>query len=153
MNCAFCNRKIDIKTEWQKKSISDKIGDILKYLLIGLDIVDYDKLFGAQYFKKEKYKIRIIYYINLFVSFLILISSPLIALWTLSLLNLQSQVYSYIIGTVIILVSLSVIFLMTYFIWNLDMEANFRMIFNFNMTSINCPHCKKENKLKINFIK
>lgn len=161
MKCNFCEKEIDIKKEWLKKPLFKKMKDVVNYYrFFDFSLSGENDKIGVGVTKAI---VQAFYFV---VSSLLLFASGFSI--TFSLFNLMdkyvflkplfnpavpvitfSNTILPIFGGIILLIPF---FYITYLMFKSDLRKNFEKIFNRNVTSLKCPFCEKNNKLKILYL-
>lgn len=157
MKCNFCNKEFDIKTEWLKKPLEEKIKDSLNFWAT----FDFDARTDVSIVKGVLSMLRQVGYFLLSV-FLIFFALggffiPLMSflnkfVFLKAFLNPNSSLFNNLIYLFSAIILLSLFLFVNYLMFKTDIEENFKKIFNSKDASIKCPHCGKKNRLKINYI-
>lgn len=158
MKCNFCNKEFGIKAEWLKKSLAEKIKDSLNFWAT----FDFDARTDVSLIKGIFLMLGQVGYF-LFSVFLIFFAFggffiPLMSflnkfVFLKPFLNPNSSLFDNIIYLFSAIILLLLFLFINHMMFKTDIEGNFKKIFNSKDASIKCPHCGKENKLKINYLK
>jgi len=158
MKCDFCNKEFDIKTEWIKKPLAERIKDSLNFWAT----FDFDVRGDVSLIKGVFLMLLQIGYflISVFLIFFVFggFFVPLMSflnkfVFLKPFLDPNSSLFDSIIYLFSAIILLLLFLFINDMMFKTDIEGNFKKIFNSKDASIKCPHCKKENKLKVNYLK